>query len=83
MESDLEVDGASEFVAAEVVSANYGVVLGVPALGRWFTSLNGTTSRPARTLGGVFLLSPKFGPAPARARATAALTSIDRGATMT
>src|SRR5215510_13825560 len=39
MESDLEVDGASEFVAAEVVAANYGAVLGVaPALGRWFTS---------------------------------------------
>jgi predicted permease len=39
MESDLDVDGVSEFVAAEVVSANYGVVLGVaPALGRWFTS---------------------------------------------
>src|SRR6266852_4827125 len=39
MESDLEVNGVSEFVAAEVVSANYGVVLGVaPALGRWFTS---------------------------------------------
>jgi len=39
MESDLEVDGVSEFVAAEVVSANYGGVLGVaPARGRWFTS---------------------------------------------
>src|SRR4029450_8681817 len=39
MESDLEVDGVSEFVAAEVVAANYGAVLGVaPALGRWFTS---------------------------------------------
>jgi macrolide transport system ATP-binding/permease protein len=39
MESDLEVDGVSEFVAAEVVAANYGEVLGVrPALGRWFTS---------------------------------------------
>ena len=39
MESDLEVDGVSEFVAAEVASANYGVVLGVaPALGRWFAS---------------------------------------------
>ena len=39
MESDLEVDGVSEFVAAEVVSANYGAVLGVaPAIGRWFTS---------------------------------------------
>ncbi len=39
MESDLDVDGVSEFVAAEVVTANYGAVLGVaPALGRWFTS---------------------------------------------
>src|SRR2546428_1802477 len=39
MESDLEVDGVSEFVAAEVVSANYGAVLGVaPGRGRWFTS---------------------------------------------
>jgi putative ABC transport system permease protein len=39
MESDLDVDGVSEFVAAEVVSANYGAVLGVaPALGRWLTS---------------------------------------------
>jgi predicted permease len=39
MESDLEVNGVSEFVAAEVVAANYGAVLGVaPALGRWFTS---------------------------------------------
>ena len=39
MESDLEVDGASDFVTAEVVSANYGAVLGAaPALGRWFTS---------------------------------------------
>jgi macrolide transport system ATP-binding/permease protein len=39
MESDLEVGGVSEFVAAEVVTANYGVVLGVaPVLGRWFTS---------------------------------------------
>jgi len=39
MESDLEVGGLSEFVAAEVVAANYGAVLGVaPALGRWFTS---------------------------------------------
>jgi len=39
MESDLEVDGVSEFVAAEVVNPNYGAVLGVaPILGRWFTS---------------------------------------------
>ena len=39
MESDLEVGGVSEFVAAEVVTANYGAVLGVvPVVGRWFTS---------------------------------------------
>jgi len=39
MESDLEVHGVSEFVAAEVVTTNYGAVVGVaPALGRWFTS---------------------------------------------
>src|SRR5262249_38602506 len=39
MESDVEVNGVSEFVAAEVVTANYGAVIGVaPALGRWFTS---------------------------------------------
>jgi putative ABC transport system permease protein len=39
MESDLEVDGVSEFVAAEAVAANYGAVIGVaPTLGRWFTS---------------------------------------------
>jgi macrolide transport system ATP-binding/permease protein len=39
MESDVEVDGVSDFVAAEVVTANYGAVLGVaPAVGRWFTS---------------------------------------------
>src|SRR5437899_4632820 len=39
MESDLEVDGVSEFEVAEVVSANYGSVVGVaPAVGRWFTS---------------------------------------------
>jgi predicted permease len=37
MESDLDVDGDSEFVTAEVVSANYGDVLGIrPALGHWF-----------------------------------------------
>jgi predicted permease len=36
MESDLDVDGESDFVVAEVVSANYGEVLGVrPFLGRW------------------------------------------------
>jgi predicted permease len=39
MESDLDVDGESEFVAAEVVSEGYGDVLGIrPPLGRWFTS---------------------------------------------
>ena len=39
MESDLDVGGESEFVAAEVVSANYGEVLGVlPSIGRWFVS---------------------------------------------
>src|SRR5262245_23738341 len=39
MESDLDVNGMSEFAAAEVVAANYGAVLGVaPSLGRWFTS---------------------------------------------
>src|SRR4030095_1028596 len=38
-DSDLGGDGVSECAAAEVVSGNYGVVLGVaPALGRWFTS---------------------------------------------
>jgi hypothetical protein len=37
MESDLDIDGDSEFVTAEVVSANYGDVLGIrPALGHWF-----------------------------------------------
>jgi len=39
MESDLEVDGGGDFVAAEVVSANYADVLGIrPSLGRWFTN---------------------------------------------
>lgn len=39
MESDLDIEGASRFAAAEVVSANYGAVLGVvPTLGRWFTT---------------------------------------------
>ena len=38
MESDLAVNGESEFVTAEVVSADYAAVLGVtPALGQWFT----------------------------------------------
>ena len=37
MESDLDVDGESDFVAAEVVSASYPQVLGLtPTLGRWF-----------------------------------------------
>lgn len=37
MESDLDVDGQSEFVTAEVVSSNYGGVIGIsPVLGRWF-----------------------------------------------
>ena len=36
-ESDLDVDGDSQFVAAEAVSANYGSVMGVrTVLGRWF-----------------------------------------------
>jgi len=39
MESDLDIDGESRFVAAEVVSSNYARVIGVrPALGRWFTN---------------------------------------------
>jgi hypothetical protein len=37
MESDLAIDGQSQFVAAEVASANYADVFGVrPSLGRWF-----------------------------------------------
>src|SRR5262249_31784832 len=37
MESDLDVDGDSSFVAAEVTPANYAEVFGIrPALGRWF-----------------------------------------------
>jgi putative ABC transport system permease protein len=37
MESDLDVDGDSEFVASEVVPANYASVIGItPSLGRWF-----------------------------------------------
>ncbi len=37
VESDLEVDGESEFVTSEVVPANYGAVIGLtPSLGRWF-----------------------------------------------
>jgi len=39
MESDLDVDGWSDFVVAEVVSANYADVLGVrPSIGRWFVN---------------------------------------------
>ena len=39
MESDLEVDGESEFVTAESVSGNYADVIGVtPFLGRWFAT---------------------------------------------
>ncbi|MDP2321093.1 MAG: ABC transporter permease [Acidobacteriota bacterium] len=37
MESDLEVDHKSEIAVAEVVSANYGSVMGVPlTIGQWF-----------------------------------------------
>ncbi|MGH9175221.1 MAG: ABC transporter permease, partial [Vicinamibacterales bacterium] len=37
MESDLDVNGESDFVTAEMVPASYGTVLGVrPSLGRWF-----------------------------------------------
>jgi putative ABC transport system permease protein len=36
-ESDLDVDGESQFVAAEAVPGNYAAVMGVrPVLGRWF-----------------------------------------------
>ena len=39
MESDLDIDGEGTFVAAEVVSGDYGKVIGAQmALGRWFTS---------------------------------------------
>jgi putative ABC transport system permease protein len=38
-ESDLEVDGESQFVAAEAVSGNYAAVMGIqPVRGRWFTN---------------------------------------------
>lgn len=38
MESDLEVDRDSDIAVAEVVSGNYGAIMGVPlSLGRWFT----------------------------------------------
>jgi predicted permease len=37
MESDLAIDGESQFVGAEVASGNYADVFGVrPSLGRWF-----------------------------------------------
>jgi predicted permease len=37
MESDLAIDGESQFIGAEVVSGNYADVFGVrPSLGRWF-----------------------------------------------
>ena len=37
-ESDLDVDGESQFVAAEAVSANYAAVIGArTAIGSWFT----------------------------------------------
>ena len=39
MESDVDVDGESDFVVAEAVTANYGAVVGVtPTLGRWFVN---------------------------------------------
>ena len=38
-ESDLDVDGESQFVAAEAVSGNYAAVIGArTAIGRWFTA---------------------------------------------
>jgi putative ABC transport system permease protein len=40
-ESDLDIDGNSQFVAVEAVSGNYGAVMGVrTALGRWFVDDN-------------------------------------------
>lgn len=39
MEPDIDIDGGSEFAAAEVISASYGELFGVrPAVGQWFTS---------------------------------------------
>ena len=39
MESDLAIDGQSQFVAVEVASAHYADVFGVrPSLGRWFVN---------------------------------------------
>jgi len=38
MESDLDIDGESQFIGAEFASANYADVLGIrPSLGRWFS----------------------------------------------
>ena len=39
MESDLAIDGESQFIAAEFATANYADVFGVrPSLGRWFAN---------------------------------------------
>jgi predicted permease len=39
MESDLAIDGQSQFIAVEVASAHYADVFGVrPSLGRWFVN---------------------------------------------
>ena len=39
MESDLAIDGQSQFIAVEVVSAHYAEVFGVrPSIGRWFVN---------------------------------------------
>ncbi len=39
MESDLDIDGESTFVAAEVISGDYGKIIGAQmALGRWFSN---------------------------------------------
>jgi putative ABC transport system permease protein len=47
MESDLDIDGDSTFVAAEAVSADYADVIGVrTALGRWFR----TETEPAAVI---------------------------------
>jgi len=47
MESDLDIDGVSEFIAAEVVAPNYGAVIGVaPVSGHWFT----TETEPAAVI---------------------------------
>ncbi len=45
MESDIDLNGESEFVVAEAVPANYGGVMGVAlTLGRWPTDEAGTTA---------------------------------------